>query len=121
MKVRRIDFYPDEFIAGVGGMAVEAIGMYWFVCSLIASSGDAISINDHRLSVLNCRADKRERIINSLVSVGKLTRNGDEIGNKRIQNEIATAEDRIQNSRTNGHLGGRPSKENNDLAKPKRF
>lgn len=35
-KIRRIDFYPDEYVSGVGARltAVEQ-GVYWMVCSLV--------------------------------------------------------------------------------------
>ena len=54
-KVRHIDFYPDEYIAGVGGsMSAEEQGVFWMVCSLISSHGGEVDNDPKRIGRLVC-------------------------------------------------------------------
>jgi uncharacterized protein YdaU (DUF1376 family) len=41
-KVRRVDFSPDEWIAGTRELTMEERGAYWDVCALIYSRGGPI-------------------------------------------------------------------------------
>ncbi|WP_287337471.1 DUF1376 domain-containing protein [Mesorhizobium sp.] len=112
-KARRVDYYPDEYITGVGGvLTAEQQGVYWMICSLIMSEGGAIEQNDRRLAGL-CRtrpADIR-RVVEILISKGKVTRqdNG-KLWQKRSQSEVEMSLNRIQTAAKNGANGGRPPK-----------
>ncbi|ARS70884.1 DUF1376 domain-containing protein [Sinorhizobium meliloti] len=112
-KARRVDFYPDEYIAGVGGvLRADEQGIYWMVCALIMSEGGAVEQNDKRLAAL-CQirpADVR-KLIDSLIEKGKILRQSDgKLFQNRAQSEVEKSLNRIQTASENGSNGGRPSK-----------
>ena len=103
MKLRRIDFYPDDFLVGVAGMTPEQIGVYWVINSLIYSSGGPIPEDDERIfRLVNCRPSKTKRIINDLKTCGKVFVNGSYLYCKRAVSEIETAQKRIKTAQENG-------------------
>lgn len=111
-KARRVDYYPDEYIAGVGGvLRADEQGVYWMICSLIMSEGGPIEQNDRRFAAL-CRirpADVK-KIVETLVHAGKLLRQSDgKLFQKRAQSEVEKSLKRIQIASENGSNGGRPS------------
>lgn len=116
-KVRRIDFYPDEYIAGVGGvLRAEDQGVYWMICSLITSQGGAIDFNERRISGLCLMrpADLRKSV-DRLIEKGKITLTGDgKLFQKRAQSELEKSAKRIQSAAENGANGGRPSKKTDE-------
>ncbi len=111
-KVRRLDFYPDEYVSGVGGVltAVEQ-GVFWMVCTLIMSEGQAIKYDDRRLAgLLRMRPADLRKVVGTLLDVGKLTLSDDgKLSQKRAQNEVKRAANRIQSAQENGSKGGRPA------------
>lgn len=111
-KARRVDFSPDEYIAGVGGvLRADEQGVYWMICSLIMSEGDAIEQNDRRLAALCLmRPSDMKRIVESLVEKGKILRQSDgKLFQKRAQSEVERSLNRIQTASENGSKGGRPA------------
>lgn len=128
MKVRYIDFYPDEYVAGVSGRltAVDQ-GVYWMVCALVYSRGGPI--DDDHIWLSRLFADTHWRTIRSsldrLIGSGKIERiegaQGTQIVVTRCVRELQKAFTRSSKASENGGKGGRPSKENNDLAKPEAF
>jgi hypothetical protein len=118
-RVRRIDFSPDEFLVGVAGMTAEKIGLYWVICSLIASAARPISRTDERLcSLVKIGKAARNRAIDELIASGKLTEIDGVLTNNRIETEVKAAQIRIEKAQENGKKGGRPSNEINAVAKP---
>jgi uncharacterized protein YdaU (DUF1376 family) len=116
-KVRHVDFYPDEWIAGTVGLDLAETGLYIAACALIYSRGGPVSIAEIRASV-RCHGNAFNRAISRLIDLGKLSRNGEEIANKRCGNELEKAKKRLGNAQENGRKsGGRPSKING-LPKP---
>ena len=123
-KARRVDFFPDEYVAGVGGvLRADEQGIYWMICTLIMSEGGAIEPNDRRLAAL-CQirpADVR-KLVDGLVEKGKIVRQSDgKLSQKRAQSEVEKSLNRIQTASENGSNGGRPSrkieeKQRNDKA-----
>src|SRR6185437_14348673 len=110
-KVRRVDYSPDEYISGVGGVLSAAEqGVYWMVCSLIMSEGHPIENDERRVAGL-CRMRPAEarRTIDRLIERGKidLTEAG-ELAQKRAQSEVEKSAKRIQIAIENGSKGGRP-------------
>lgn len=102
MKIRRVDFSPDEWLAGIAGMSAEEQGIYWLVCSLIYSSGGPIPVDDERLIALaGCHGNRRNAIIARLVERKKLYRKDRQIGQKRSENELENARKRSENAREN--------------------
>jgi len=110
-KARRVDYSPDEYIAGVGGVLDAAEqGIYWMICSLIMSEGGAIEQNDRRLAGLCLRRPAEVRkIIDGLVDKGKIRRLDDgKLVQKRALSEVEKSLNRISNASENGAKGGRP-------------
>jgi hypothetical protein len=110
-KARRVDFYPDEYIAGVGGtLRADEQGVYWMLCSLIMSEGHGIEQNDRRISALcGIRPAAARRIVDKLVTAGKIQRQSDgKLLQKRSQSEVEKSLKRIQTASENGSNGGRP-------------
>ena len=109
MKVRRIDFSPDEFIAGTLGMTNEQIGVYWLAISFIYSTGGPIPEDDVRLLQHSKAAPTTvRRILGELVAAAKLELHDGLISNRRAIEEIASGTARISQARAAGKLGGRP-------------
>ncbi len=111
MKVRRIDFSPDEYLAGTAEMSPEQAGVYWWVCSLIYSRGEALPDDDRenaRLLRLDARTWKRLKA--DLLRLGKLSIDGGAITNARCAIELERARKRMQNAHDAGARGGRPRK-----------
>lgn len=112
-KVRRVDYFPDEYIGGIGGvLRADEQGVYWMVCSLIMSGGDDVTYDAVRLAGL-CRirpADIR-KIVDRLLSIGKLTLTHEgKLSQKRARSEVEKSANRIQIAAEKGAKGGRPSK-----------
>jgi uncharacterized protein YdaU (DUF1376 family) len=111
-KARRVDYYPDEYIAGVGGvLRADEQGVYWMICSLIMSEGEAIEQNDRRLAALcQIRPTDVRRIVETLIQAKKISRQSDgKLFQKRSQSEVEKSLKRIQTASENGTNGGRPS------------
>lgn len=124
-KVRRVDFYPDELISGVAGkLSPMDFGIYWMVCTLIASRGGPIDNDPEWLSSLFQKRTKTRDVAASiarLIEAEKLHQSGGKLSQKRMQSEVKRASDRIAKYRENGSKGGRPRRENSDLEKPSGF
>lgn len=118
-KIRRVDFYPDEYIAGVAGvMTAEQQGVYWIICSLIFSQGGQIENDPKQIGRLVCLGpSKAKRIINELIFSGKLIENGTKIAQKRAEKEMEKAQKRIEIATKNGSV----SKKNKHLAEAPAF
>jgi uncharacterized protein YdaU (DUF1376 family) len=96
MKIRRVNYSPDEFLAGVQSLSVEEIGFYWVACSLIYSKGGPID-NDPRWLGRNagCQPRRARRLIGQLLAKGKLSvDNAGRLTNGRAQREIKAATNR---------------------------
>lgn len=110
-KARRVDYFPDEYIAGVGGvLRADEQGIYWMICTLIMSEGGAIEQNDRRLAALcQIRPTDVRKLVDGLVEKGKIARQSDgKLSQKRAQNEVEKSLNRIQTASENGSNGGRP-------------
>lgn len=125
-KVRKIDFSPDEFLAGIAGMTPVQGHVYWVVCSLIYSSRRAILADDDRLFAI-VKADPRSirAAIGELVAKGKIERqDGGDLMVRRCRDELERGLRRIQEAAENGSKGGRPratNEENQPDTKPEAF
>lgn len=120
-KVRRVDFSPDEFLAGVAGeMSLDDFAVYWMVCTLIYSRGKAIKDDAAWIAGKFEKTNPRSvrAAIERLVSSDKIARTDGELMVNRCRTELERSSNRIRTAHENGSKGGRPSKENNDLEKP---
>lgn len=104
LKVRRIDFYPDEWIAGTVSLDNATRGLYITACALIYSHGGPIEI-DHLKCASGDHGHAFKRQLDLLIRLGKLIVNGTQIANKRAINELQTAVKRIVNASQNGTKG----------------
>lgn len=111
MKVRRIDFSPDEWIAGAFTLKADQRGCYITIIMLIYSQGGPI-LDDPREMATACNVslDKWRKIRAVLLEKGKiyLTDEG-RISNRRCENELKKAQNRTENARKNGEKGGKNS------------
>lgn len=109
-KIRRVDYYPDEFLIGVVGLSAEEIGVYWVVCSLVYSSGGPVPADDPR--ILRCGGIGPRRwpaIRQRLIAAGKLALdNAGHLTNRRCLKALDDARRRVDQAAVNGRSGGRP-------------
>lgn len=119
-KVRHVDFYPDEWLSGAGGLTNAERGLYITACALIYSGGGPITRADLR-SMCQDHGHAFNHQFETLLRKGKLIENDGQIVNKRSLNELQKAGERLLNARQNGAKGGRPHSDNNSLAKPAGF
>lgn len=128
MKIRRVNFTPDEFLAGIQSLTVDEIGLYWVACSLIYSKGGPID-NDAFWLGRNggCSSRKARSLVARLLAKGKLSLdNRGRLVNGRAVREIKSAEFRSKVARTAGETSANVrrtrdekrtvSKKNKDLA-----
>jgi len=105
-KIRRIDFSPDEWLAGTIEISDADRGIYITICALIWSRGGRITeelVRRHSCSHGNAIAAS----ISRLEKAGKIVRNGLEIGQKRAENELETAQKRLEKASENGTKGNK--------------
>jgi uncharacterized protein YdaU (DUF1376 family) len=117
MKIRRIDFSPDEFIAGTMELSDAECGLYWRLCSLIYSRGRSVSRDELR-AVTPSHGNTFNALLRRLIATGKVIANDADLIVKRCANELEKAGKRIANLRENGAKGGRPTSKSNGIAKP---
>ena len=103
-KVRRVDFHPDEYLAGTNRLTAEEQGVYWVICSLIYSRGGPIDDDLKWLTQHFYRMHWRTlaKILDSLARHGKIVREGCKIASKRCGEELEKAQSRVAQARQNG-------------------
>jgi hypothetical protein len=120
-KIRHVDLYFDEFLAGVAGeLSAAELGVYWMVCLLSYSRNGPIK-DDLDWLQRRFRRDPSNRVVGPalerLIAMGKITRECDELVVSRCREEIERVLSRIRASREHGARGGRPSKVINAVEK----
>jgi len=95
MKVRRIDFSPDEWLAGTQELGPYDRGVYITVCALIYSRGERINV-DLLIRHLGAHGNAVNASLARLENARKIVRNGLEIGQKRSENELEKAQKRSE-------------------------
>jgi uncharacterized protein YdaU (DUF1376 family) len=115
-KIRRVDFYPDDWLAGTGELDDAERGVYITICALIYSRGGPISIELAK-SFSRSHGHMFTRCVQRLQMTGKVSVNDGQIDSKRCANELQRSVKRLEKARENGAKGGRP----NGLAKPDGF
>lgn len=119
-KIRRIDFSPDEFLAGTIILTDAQLGLYWRACSLIYSTGGPIHV-DHLRAVSRSHGNAFRANLDRLFAIGKLLLNGDEIDQIRSRFELEKALNRSRFHSEIGKKGGRPSNNINEVRKASAF
>jgi uncharacterized protein YdaU (DUF1376 family) len=108
-KVRRVDWYPDEYIGGTfGRLTVEEHGLYGVVLNMIYSSGGPVDADWLRLARACCsRPHAMQRIARQLIAKGKLRFTADgRLTNGRADLELGRAAERIEDARRAGQASG---------------
>jgi hypothetical protein len=100
MKLRYFPCYHDEWLVGQAGLDNACRGLYLTACLLEYSHGGPVTIDELQR---NCRdhGNAFNRQLDRLLKLGKLTRNGEEITNKRVRNELQKREKRSENGEEN--------------------
>lgn len=117
VKVRRVDFYPDDWIAGTVGLDALERGIYITACAMIYSHGGPIR-KDELKRCSGCHGNAYRRALARLVDLGKIIENEADFDVKRCGIELEKARIRVGNAQENGVKGGRPPKETKDLENP---
>lgn len=122
-KVRKVDYRPDEYIAGVGGqLTAKEQGVYWMICTLVMSKNGPIDDDEERIGHLTkLRPSEARKVIDRLVSLDKISRIDGKLSQNRAEFETEKAQKRIETYTENGKKGGRPPNNNNELDKPTGF
>jgi hypothetical protein len=95
MKIRRIDFSPDEWLAGTLELTPYDRGIYITICSLIYSRGEAVEIElIHR----HCGVHRRalNAALSRLFEAGKIALKDSQIVQIRCLEELKIANLRLQ-------------------------
>ena len=116
MKVRRIDFYPDDWLEGTLELDGIAIGVYITLCSLIYARGGPITIDLLKHACRNDHGNAVVAAVNRLEKARKIVRNGLEITQKRCENELERARKRLTNASENARKRWDVPSDDNDIA-----
>ncbi len=119
-KIRRVDFYPDDWIAGTAALSIDERGVYITACAMIYSHGGPIEKADLR-RLCPGRSRTFKAALDRLLASGKLYQIGPKLGQKRAETELERSQKRTEIWTKNGQTGGRPSNHINGLDKPSGF
>jgi hypothetical protein len=112
IKVRRVDFYPTEWLEGTISLSHLERSVYITICAAIFAHGGAVETSHvHKL----CAGKGFQKGLAGLVAKGKVIQEGTLLGQLRALKEVGLATVRVHEARKNGAKGGRPKK---GLAKP---
>jgi hypothetical protein len=115
VKVRRVDFYPDDWIAGTVGLTHHERSVYISVIAGIWAIGGPVPIDYLRRI---CPGRGMEKGLRGLVEKGKVSLGGSLavqfVSQTRALTELSRSTSRIEQAHENGAKGGRP----NNLTKP---
>ena len=107
MNIRRVDFYPDDWLSGTSQLTVFERGVYWTACALIYNQGGPIERAHLRL-VCGGHGRPFNKGLSRLLALGKLIADGDMIDQARCERELLRAEraDRERARKSGQTLGG---------------
>jgi hypothetical protein len=127
MKVRRVDLYPDDFLAGVvGELTVDELGVYTMIILLCYCRGGSVPDDPEWLrskfhTSRGFRAEYLGKLVERLIAAGKVERVEHELSVRRVRVELERSERRIRVAQECGKSGGRPSNKNNGVEKGSGF
>lgn len=117
-KVRKVDWWPDDWIAGTLLLNHEQRGVYDTLINLIYSNGGPVKASKEWPRAFGCDRERLWQILTELVDLEKITKKYNVFSNERCENEIEKTVYRIENARENGKTGGRGKRKNKDLQEP---
>lgn len=122
MKVRRINWSADEWLAGTATLKADERGVYDTIINLIYSHGGPIPDDEKDLARLcGCHWRSFRRIRETLVSRGKIVAENGQVMVRRCAKELQDAFRRTAEASQNARKGRRKSGNFNGLAKPDAF
>jgi uncharacterized protein YdaU (DUF1376 family) len=99
VKLRRVDFYPGDWLGGTVTLSLAERGLYITACMMIYEAGGPIRKADLRLAVSG-RTQTFNSLLLSLVDKGKLRLLDGMIDQIRCAREIERAQNRIKTAAT---------------------
>lgn len=116
-KLRRADFYPDDWLAGTAELSLEEEGAYIRVCAMIYSKGQPIQDNERWLAG-QCRVSRRKwrTLRQRLLDIGKITVRDGLIHQNRCEYELEKGAKRARKCAESGAKGGRKSAEVREIS-----
>jgi hypothetical protein len=99
VKLRRVDFYPGDWLGGTATLSLAERGLYITACMMIYEAGGPIRKADLRLAVSG-RTQTFNSLLLSLVDKGKLQLRNGVIDQVRCEREIERAQNRIADRKT---------------------
>jgi hypothetical protein len=112
IKIRRVDFYPTDWLEGTISLTHLERSIYITICAAIYAQGGPVETSHVRKL---CTGRGFARGLAGLVAKGKVSREVTLLCNERCMKEVTKATLRVHEGRTNGGTGGRHIK---DLTKP---
>ena len=111
-KLRRTDFYPDDWLAGTIELTLEEEGAFIRICLLIYSKGRPIPDKDRWLASM-CRVSTRKwrTLRQALIDKEKITVSDGLIHQKRCRKELEKGANIARKRAESGAKGGRKSAE----------
>ncbi len=104
VKIRRVDFSPDEWLAGTISLTHAERSVFITICAAIWSLGRPAPI-DHVKRL--CPGKGFGRALQGLINSGKVTIEGGFVSNSRAIQELSRAVSRTLLAREHGAKGGR--------------
>lgn len=128
VKVRRVDFYPADWLNGVAGLSAVERGVYSTLVMQMYSHQEPIDRDDALLA--RQMPDTHWRTVkgatDKLIKLGKIiliapsegSQEGFKLWSTRVSSELQKALKRSSSAAENGRKGGRASHDVNDLTEP---
>jgi uncharacterized protein YdaU (DUF1376 family) len=111
-KLSRVDFYPDDWLAGTIGLSLEERGAYITLCALIYSTGAALRDDERVLARQLGISSRRWRLLRqALLDKRKIEAADGLLDNRRCRFELESTMNRLRIARESGSVGGRKSAE----------
>lgn len=109
-KVRHVDFYPDEWLAGAATLKAAERGCYITICALIYSNGGPIDDDAEELSD-RCKLTETKwlAVRETLIRKRKISIVSGKIENNRCKTELEKAQNRTKTAKENGSKPKKPA------------
>ena len=122
IKIRHVDWYADEWLAGTSKLGPNEGWLYTTIVNLIYSHSGPIEDDERwlaRVANMHWRTVRTAR--KRLLELGKIQSEAGHIMVRRCSREVQKALTRSSEAIQNGLKGGRPSNKTNGVAKPDGF
>lgn len=93
--IKHVDFYAGDWISGTASLTLEERGLYITACALIYDNGGPVD-RDRLKRACGVHGRTFSAILGRLLDLGKLFEIGGKIGQKRAENELKKARNRLE-------------------------